>query len=75
MWTKRPKPGGKGLRCNIYVGRKGEAVLCGRPARRYGCSKYGLDLGTIDCCVNHRAMYERQRITLTLIDRRKRVAA
>jgi hypothetical protein len=35
MWSKRPKPGGKGLRCTIDVQRDGKCVSCDRPAKRF----------------------------------------
>ena len=74
MWSKRPKPGGKGLRCKIIVQglARGYSHECSRPARRYQCEKNGFDLGLIDCCINHCAVHERQGITMILIDRRKR---
>jgi hypothetical protein len=75
MWTKRPKPGGKGLRCKIIIARRLGSILCDRPARRYLCSKNGYDLGAIDCRTNHCAAHERQGITMTLVDRRRKAAA
>lgn len=76
MWSKRPKPGGKGVRCKIVVAgiARGYSHECDRPARRYACEKNGFDLGIIDCCKNHRAMHEKQGITMNLMDRRKRAA-
>jgi hypothetical protein len=78
MWSKRPKLGAKGLRCKILILDAGKrAYFCERPARRYACSKKGLDgsvydLGTIDCCVNHARKVERQGVTLMLMDRRRK---
>ena len=72
MWTKRPKPDGKGLRCKIALAiPKNVLAYCDRPARLYMCEKSGFYLGLIACCKNHRAMHERQGITMTLQDRRK----
>lgn len=84
MWSKRPKPGGKGLRCKITVARpKGieswrTLLYCDRPARRYGQQVKAfwnegqlLDVGSIDCCKMHAQKLERQGVTLTLIDRRR----
>jgi hypothetical protein len=78
MWSKIPKAGGKGLRCKIYVQRQGELVPCDRPARKYGQQVSAfwndgelLDLGSIDCCLNHADALRRQNLTLTLIDRRR----
>jgi hypothetical protein len=77
MWGKRPKPGGKGLRCNIVVVglARGSSYKCDRPAKRYACEKRGFDLGIIDCCKNHAAKHEKQGITMKLIDRRRKVQA
>lgn len=76
MWGKRPKPNGKGLRCRVALsfGKNKLICLCDRPARRYACEKNGYDLGASDVCKNHKAMYERQGMTMTLIDRRKKMA-
>jgi hypothetical protein len=78
MWSKNPKPGGKGLRCKIQVQRGGELVPCDRPARRYRQmvmafwdDSQPLDVGVIDCCINHAIKLERQGVTLKKIDRRK----
>lgn len=76
MWGKRPKPGGKGLRCKIAV--SGSFAVCDRPARRYGQQVKAfwqngelLDVGCIDCCKGHAEKIARQGVILTLIDRRK----
>jgi hypothetical protein len=72
MWGKRPKPGGKGLRCQILVARGKATVSCERPARRYICEKRSFYLGTVDVCTGHKAAHERQGITMTRMDRRKK---
>jgi hypothetical protein len=78
MWSKIPKPGGKGLRCKIYVQRNGEMLPCDRPARRYGQQVKAfwnegqlMDTGCIDCCENHAMQLRKQAVILTLIDRRR----
>ena len=78
MWSKTPKPGGKGLRCKIHVQRNGELVPCDRPAKRYGQTvkafwddSQPLDVGTIDCCMGHARKLENQGVTLTKVDRRR----
>lgn len=80
MWSKRPKPGGKGLRCKIAVAEltRRPLVICDRPARRYGQQVKAfwqngelLDVGCIDCCKGHAEKIARQGVILTLIDRRK----
>lgn len=83
MWSKRPKSGGKGLRCKIAVARtKGieswrTLLYCDRPARRYGQQVKAywqegqiLDVGIIDCCQEHARRLQNQGVILTLIDRR-----
>jgi hypothetical protein len=70
MWGKRPKPGGKGLRCKVFmVGRR---EYCDRPARLYSREKNGLDCGNATLCINHVRLHEREGIAVKLIDRRKR---
>jgi len=74
MWSKRPKPGGKGLRCAMWVSRG----VCDRPARRYGQqvkvfwnNDELLDIGCLDCCKEHARILEERGVILTLIDRRR----
>jgi hypothetical protein len=86
MWSKRPKSGGKGLRCKIHVHRpsglqKISLVPCDRPAKRYGQQVKAfwldgelLDVGIIDCCLNHAAKLRKQGVILKCIDRRKKAA-
>jgi hypothetical protein len=78
MWSKRPKPGSKGLRCKIRLNRTGGLEACDRPARRYGQQVKAfwqdgqmLDVGTIDCCFSHAQKLRSQGVILTPIDRRK----
>lgn len=73
MFGKRPKPGGKGLRCKVLIAPSGKpSYMCDRPARRYACVKRSYDLGTIDFCLNHHALHVKQGIDMVLIDRRKK---
>ena len=78
MWSKRPRPGGHGLRCKIHVARFGGSEKCDRPARRYGQQVKSfwnngelMDVGCIDCCQNHARKLMDQGVILTLIDRRR----
>jgi hypothetical protein len=75
MWSKRPKPGGKGLRCKIIISEVGN---CDRPARRYGQQvkpfwqpDRPLDVGCIECCKMHAQQLRDQGVLLNLIDRRR----
>jgi hypothetical protein len=81
VWGRCPKvrPEDKTLQCKIVVargyGRRGWSYICGRKAKRYACEKNGYNLGLIDCCVNHKALHEKQGIVMRWIDRRKKVKA
>lgn len=77
MWSKRPKPNGKGLRCKVHVQIRNGLEPCDRPAKRYGqqvkpyWSNGELqDVGIIDCCKGHAEKIRSQGVTLTRIDRR-----
>jgi hypothetical protein len=65
VWSKRPKPGGKGLRCKVIMAAGGE---CGRPARRYSCEKRGYDCGFIEYCKGHVTMQEKRGFTMRIVD-------
>jgi hypothetical protein len=71
MWSKRPKPGGKGLRCKVIMA---VGVECGRPAKRYECQKGSYDCGFIDYCKGHVAMQKKRGFTMHIVDRRRKTA-
>lgn len=78
MWSKVPRPGGKGLRCTIHVQRGVDMERCDRPARRYGQEVRAFwdadriqDLGCIDCCKEHARKLQSQGFILTIVDRRR----
>lgn len=72
MWSKRPKPGGKGPRCKIGLKVGQTLTFCERPARLYKMSKSGHPLGEVEVCKGHVQMYERMGATLQVIDRRRK---
>lgn len=73
MWGKRPKPGGKGLRCAVKLSIcNAPAATCDRPAKRYEISKSDYKAGTFDICKGHMQWYLRDGWTCKVIDRRKK---
>jgi hypothetical protein len=70
MWGKRPKPGGKGLRCGWPI-RRDNNDLCNRPARPYKIHKRDFSAGEFKICKNHLQMYLKDGWTATWIDRRE----
>lgn len=82
MWSKRLKPGAKGLRCQVLVTRDGELVICMRPAKKYEIQRPAVAHWiapiqpapeTICCCVGHLRKLAEEGADLTLIDRRRKV--
>ena len=80
MWSKRPKPGGKGLRCEIEVRRGTEMVRCDRPAKRFRqeqrecahwISPFRTEVAVIDLCVGHLRKLVNDGFDLERVDRRK----
>jgi hypothetical protein len=83
MWSKRPKPGGKGLRCQVTVRRDGQLVPCDRPAKRYrkivqpvaawvkNLVPYESDL---NCCIGHLRKLLSEDVDLERVDLRKGTA-
>ena len=81
MWSKRPKPGMKGIRCTVTVKRDGEQVPCDRPAKRF---RYGQpevahwvaplkpEAVEVNCCIGHLRKLVNEGARLEQIDNRKR---
>jgi hypothetical protein len=83
MWSKIPKPGAKGLRCQVLVKRDGEMVICMRPAKRYEFIRPPVahwiepiqpPTETICACVAHHRKMVNEGADLTLTSKRKVIA-
>jgi hypothetical protein len=81
MWSKRPKPGGKGLRCTVGVLRDGEVVPCDRPAKRYQYEQPEVahwiapikpEVVAFNCCIAHLRKFANEGAMLERLDTRKR---
>jgi hypothetical protein len=80
MWSKRPKPGGKGLRRQIKVNRDGSDVACDRPAKRFKYEQPEVahwiaplkpEAAMLDCCIGHLRKLVNEGARLEQVDMRR----